>query len=376
MSENQIQSIGTTPATKTLTARCYCKAVHFTLAVPLSSIPLKVHLCHCSICRYTHGTLCIFHAPLPSGVSPSFIAPSSLSSSLTAYRHAKASSTRYFCSTCSCHIGDVGVDDDEWVISASIFDANKDDVPAVWDIQTHVNTASAPGGGLYEWLPRVNGKEMKVWNPRDGAENAAIKTTTPGREVGIDGEEVLRAQCHCGGVSFTISRPKAAMLEEKAYEPWLSPVDPRKWPACLDACDDCRLQTGVHAIGWACIAESCIAPKVPGDLQLGGASKTFKSSEDVWRSFCGTCGASVMAYFNYGGARRQENGERLLNIAAGILRAPEGVLAEEWLTWRTGRVAWAESGMRYDAGLTEGLSEGMAEWGRENHGEAWGFNIG
>ncbi|KAK1624502.1 glutathione-dependent formaldehyde-activating enzyme [Colletotrichum phormii] len=374
MSETQPQPTGSPPATKTLTARCYCKAVHFTLTLPTSSLPLKVHLCHCSICRYTHGTLCIFHAPLPSGVSPYFIAPSSLSSSLTAYRHATASSTRYFCSTCSCHIGDVGVDDDEWVISTSIFDANQDDVPAVWDIRTHVNTASAPGGGLYEWLPRVNGNELKIWNPKT-AESEAAASTTHGREVGVDGEEVLRAQCHCGGVSFTISRPKASMLEDKAYGAWLSPVDARKWPACVDACDNCRLQTGAHAIGWVCIPESCITPSVPEDLQLGGTGKTFKSSENVWRSFCGTCGASVMAYFGVDG-RRQENGERLVNVAAGILRAPEGVFAEKWVTWRTGRVAWAESGMRYDAGLTEGLGVGMATWGRERHGEAWEFNIG
>ncbi|KAK1522582.1 glutathione-dependent formaldehyde-activating enzyme [Colletotrichum costaricense] len=375
MSEDHLQPTGSAPTTKTLTARCYCKAVHFTLTLPTSSLPLKVHLCHCSICRYTHGTLCIFHAPLPSGVSPSFIAPSLLSSSLTAYRHATASSTRYFCSTCSCHIGDVGVDDDDLVISASIFDANQDDVPAVWDVRSHVNTASAPGGGLYEWLPAVNGKEMNIWNPKKEDSEATTSTTTHGREVGVDGEEVLRAQCHCGGVSFTISRPKASMLEDKAYEAWLSPVDSRKWPACVDACDDCRLQTGVHAIAWVCIPESCITPSVPEGLQLGGTAKTFKSSENVRRSFCGTCGASVMAYFGVDG-RKQANGERLVNVAAGILRAPEGCLAEEWVTWRTGRVAWADSGMRYDAGVTQGLGEGMARWGRERHGEAWGFNIG
>ncbi|GKT51456.1 uncharacterized protein ColSpa_11637 [Colletotrichum spaethianum] len=369
MSEDQVAE--TQVDMKTLTAQCYCKAVHFNLTLPASSLPLKVHLCHCSICRYTHGTPCIFHAPLPSGIAPDFIAPSSLSS-LTAYRHSTASSTRYFCSTCSCHIGDVGVDDDDWVISASMFDANKDDVPATWDIRTHVNTASAPGGGLYNWLPRIAGADMRVWNPEDPKAN---ETTSPGREVGIDGEEVLRAQCHCGGVSFTISRPKAAMVDDQAYKKWLSPIDSTKWIACLDVCDDCRLQTGAHAVGWAFIPESCISPQVPEDLSIG-TSKKFASSEGVLRSFCGTCGATVMGYFDCDGARRQADGNRLLNVATGILRAPEGVLAEKWLTWRTGRVAWAESGRRYDSALTEALGEGLASWGREMHGQAHDFSTG
>ncbi|GKT59807.1 DUF636 domain protein [Colletotrichum tofieldiae] len=369
MSENQAAEAQA--EMKVLTAQCYCKDVRFTLTLSTSYLPLKVHLCHCSICRYTHGTLCIFHAPLPPGVAPDFIAPSSLSS-LTAYRHATAASTRYFCSTCSCHIGDVGIDDDDWVISASIFDANKDDVPAAWDIRTHVNTASAPGGGLYNWLPRISGVDMKSWNPKESNKNEIV---APGREVGIDGEDVLRAQCHCGGVAFTISRPNSTMVDDKGYQKWLSPIGSTKWMACVDVCDDCRLQTGAHAVGWAFIPESCLSPQVPEDLGIG-TSKTFESSEGVLRSFCGTCGATVMAYFDCGGARRHGDGTRLLNVAAGLLRAPEGVLAEKWLTWRTGRLAWGESGMRYDSALTEALLEGLANWGKEMHGETRDFNIG
>ena len=95
-------------ATKTLTAQCYCKAVHYTVAVPAASLPLRAHLCCCSICRYTHGTLTIFHATLPKGVAPQFVAPSSMDS-LTGYRHAEARSERYFCSTCGCHIGMLSV---------------------------------------------------------------------------------------------------------------------------------------------------------------------------------------------------------------------------------------------------------------------------
>ncbi|KAF9880206.1 glutathione-dependent formaldehyde-activating enzyme [Colletotrichum karsti] len=347
-------------ASKTLTAQCYCKSVHFNITVPTSALPLKVHLCHCSTCRYTHGTLSTFHARLPSGVAPSFISPSSLSS-LTAYRHATATNTRYFCSTCGCHIGDQGINnDDDWVISASIFDANKDDVPSVWDIHQHVNTDSAPGGGLYNWLPSIAGKEINVRNPKTpDAKTAAA----PALETGEHGEELLRGQCHCGGVSFTISRPSAGVA---SYRDWISPTEPGKWMAGADTCGDCRLQTGAHVTGWAFVPQSCIAPRVPGDLTLG-TSKMFQSTEKVSRSFCGVCGASVLAFYS-GPERALVDGDRLFNLAVGLLRAPEGVLAEDWLTWRTVKVGWAENGREYDAALVEALAEGTARWG-EKYGD-------
>lgn len=40
-----------------LTARCHCKAIDYTIDLPETALPLPVHLCHCSICRHTHGTL-------------------------------------------------------------------------------------------------------------------------------------------------------------------------------------------------------------------------------------------------------------------------------------------------------------------------------
>ncbi|KAL0944977.1 DUF636 domain protein [Colletotrichum truncatum] len=347
-------------ASKTLAAQCYCKAVHFTITVPTSSLPLKVHLCHCSICRYTHGTLCIFHAPLPSGVGPSFIAPSSLST-LTAYRHAAAKSTRYFCSTCGCHIGDQGIDDSDWVISASIFDANKDDVPSIWDIHQHVNTDSAPGGGLYDWLPSIAGKQLKVWNPTKPDSGDVV--VPPKQEFDKDGKEVLRAQCHCGGISFTISRPSPGV---ESYKDWISPTEPTKWMAAADSCGDCRLQTGAHITGWAFVPQSCISPEIPEDLTLG-TSRMYQSTEKVFRSFCGTCGASSLAFYS-GPERALVNGDRLFNLSVGLLRAPEGVLAENWLTWRTVKVGWAENGKQYDSALVEALTEGTEKWGKK-HGD-------
>jgi hypothetical protein len=352
---------------KTLTAQCYCKVVHFTIKVKRSDLPLATHLCHCSICRYTHGSFCVFHAPLPEGVAPRWVAPSG-TDKVTIYRHAKAQSERMFCNTCGCHIGDIGLNDPGWVISTSIFDTNANDIPKVWEIKTHVNTHSAPGGGIYDWLPTLGGKEIRVWNPAD-EEKADTEIELP-RDS--EGKEMLRAECHCGGVSFNISRPTRAMVEDAEYRKILPPGDPTHWSGVLDLCDDCRLLTGSHVVPWTFVPESSITPQFSQNLELGTA-KSYQSSPGVLRSFCGTCGATVGGYF--GDERMHSNGDRLLDISCGILRAPEGVLAEQWITWRTGRPSWADSGARYDRELAESLIAGMATWGKEKHGEVLDFPI-
>lgn len=200
---------------------------------------------------------------------------------------------------------------------------------------------------------------MRVWNPQRPDAEAA----PPRLETGENGEELLRGRCHCGGVSFTISRPSA---DVESYRDWISPTEPSKWMAAADACGDCRLQTGAHVTGWAFVPQSCISPRVPEDLALG-TSKMFQSTERVSRSFCGVCGASVLAF--YGGPERAlVDGDRLFNLSVGLLRAPEGVLAEDWLTWRTVKIGWAENGKQHDSAVVEALTEGTKKWG-EKHGD-------
>jgi hypothetical protein len=247
--------------TRTLTARCLCRAVHFTITLPESALPLPVRLCHCNVCRYTHGTLSVFHADLPRNVTPQFVAPSSTAACLTGYRPARttrakdgtvgrlaAASERFFCSTCGAHVGDVGVADNEakgqWVVATSLLEAHGPDVAVV---RVHCFTRSAYGGGFEGSLPRMGGREVKVWNPGEGEEGFEESVNEPPpREVGADGEERLRAQCHCGGVSFTIGRPTEEVLEDEFMRAFVSPLDKNKWSACLDLCDDCRLVNGTQ----------------------------------------------------------------------------------------------------------------------------------
>ncbi|KAJ5659150.1 hypothetical protein N7507_005601 [Penicillium longicatenatum] len=334
---------------KVLTASCHCHTVQFSIHVPIASLPLNVHMCHCSICRHTHGTPCTFHARLPSGVEPQFISPSNLGN-LTAYKHATSISTRYFCSTCGCQIGDQIHADGRWVISNAIFDANRADT-GIWRFTTHLHPDSARDGGLSAVVSTIDGQHLELVMP--GHSSQPIKDTPRDDEVS---DEKLLAECHCGGVSFHMSRPRADFIVSPTGQSWLSPLDQTKWLACMDLCDDCRLVNGTHVIGWIFVPVNHISPN-PSPNLLIGSTKAYRSTADVLRTFCRTCGATV----SYSCDGRPE----IVDIAVGLLRAPEGVMAENWTLWRAGRPSWPENGLRYHAGFSHALIEGMKQWGAE-----------
>lgn len=333
---------------KVLTASCHCKNVRYTVTLPTDSLPLKVYMCHCSICRYAHGAPCCFHTQLPLGVEPQFLAPSSLDS-LTAYEHPQALSTRYFCSTCGCQVGDRAKHDGRWVISSSIFDENKED-PGVWQFDSHLYPGSAPDGGLAALLPSIDGHQLEMNDPE-----SLVQPSHHEHPNGA-GDNRLLAQCDCGGVSFTISRPSEEFIASPASQGWLHPSDKIKWLACWDLCNDCRLVNGTHVIGWMFVPLDHISPRPPSELMIG-SSKGYRSSEGVLRTFCGTCGATV----SYNCSHRPH----IVDVAVGILRAPEGVMAENWALWRAGRPAWPENGLDYHGGFARALITGMKQWGRE-----------
>ncbi|KAJ5175451.1 uncharacterized protein N7482_001328 [Penicillium canariense] len=340
--------------TKTLTAACHCRNVQFTITLPTASLPLNINLCHCTICRYVHGAPCCFHAPLPVGVDLEFIAPSSMDQ-LTSYTHPSFQSTKWFCTNCGCHIGDQSLTDVEWVISTSIFDANREE-EGVWKFQTHYCPGSAADGGLSSVFSTVDGHQLRMIDPEPAPASQVAGTEEGEGEGDRDEDEDLLAQCHCGGVSFRIARPRDEFIASSASTGWLSPIDPKRWLASMDVCDDCRLVTGTNVIGWMFVPVDHVSPRPPADLLIG-SSKGYRSTEDVLRTFCGTCGATVL----YWCAERPQ----IVDVATGLLRAREGVMAEKWAVWRANRPAWPENGLRYHGGFSRALIEGMKRWGTE-----------
>lgn len=353
--------------TKTLEARCRCRAVHFTVTLPLSALPLPIHLCHCSMCRYRSGAPCVFHTHIDKQWPVEFIAPS-VEENITQYDIPGAKSLWHFCSTCGCHVGSRLRTDGSWVISTSIF---SDHGTENFMIRKHIHSKSTKDGGLAACMENslsgqrsgAQGEEtIEDWNP----DNEVAKVIEP--ETDNKGQERLRAQCHCGGVSFTIGRPTAEHLTDSFHQRYVSPLDKSKWLATYDVCNDCRLVDGTHVVGWTFVPVSSIDLPIKRDLAVG-TSKTYASSPGVLRSFCGTCGATI--FFSCE-ERRPTEDTQVLDVATGILRAPEGVMATEWLTWRP-RVAHAHSGKSYDQNFWLALTEGMNSWAdkqyRREHGE-------
>lgn len=343
--------------TKTLEAKCYCGSVHLTVDLPSSALPLTVHLCHCSLCRYTAGVPCIFHAGLPADIVPKFVEPSS-EANMTRYR-GPIHDYWCFCSSCGCHITAIGIEKGNWTISTSIF---TDHGPDKFRIAEHNFSKSAIDGGIAKLLTHMDGRELDDYNPPDDSPQAKITESEP--EVGKDGEDRLRAKCHCGGVSFTIPRPTQKVLDDEFMSQFVSQEDETKWRASLDVCDDCRLVTGTHVIGWTFLPLMLCDPPIKPDLLIGTA-KTYRTSPDVLRSFCGTCGATVFYSVD---DRRPTDEQQIVDLSTGILRAPEGVMAENWLTWRA-KLSWGDSGKRYDGSFTEALQDGMSKWVAKTQGE-------
>ena len=63
----------------------------------------------------------------------------------------------------------------------------------------------------------------------------------------------------------------------------------------------------------------------------------------------------------------------MMNVAMGILRAPEGVRAENWVTWGTANPSFASP--EDDPMFVEAMVKGHRKWGIEQHGEVVGFPV-
>ncbi|KAJ5309051.1 hypothetical protein PENANT_c020G10330 [Penicillium antarcticum] len=282
---------------------------------------------------------------------------------LTRYNHASALGTRHFCSKCGCHVGDLGIDDGNWTISTAIFTEPN---IGLWNMWSHCFTDSSADGGFSALFSHIDGQRLEIVNPGDTSDSSKKDASgnIQSSEAGSTSEDLL-AQCHCGGVSFNISRPQQEFITSTASEGWLHPSDTSKWLALLDLCDDCRLVDGTNIMAWTFVPVNHISPHISADLIIG-SSKSYRSSKDVLRTFCGTCGATVF----YSCASRPG----IVDVAVGILRAPEGTMAEKWLIWRAGRIGAASDGLKYDAAFSTALIEGMARWGGE-HGMPGDFVV-
>ena len=107
----------------------------------------------------------------------------------------------------------------------------------------------------------------------------------------------------------------------------------------------------------------CFIPTIDISLDEGGEEtfklplgtlKAYESSKGVTRYHCGRCGASVF----YTNEKRTD----LMDVAVGVLDAPEGSRAATWLDWRLNRVSFREDAAGRAEVLVEALEKGQQAW--------------
>lgn len=209
-------------------------------------------------------------------------------------------------------------------------------------------------GGLSQWLLNVNedGIESRRWKAR------AIKSETFDNDrpalVGASDEHLqsprdIPIQCRCKGVDLVLRRsPDEFSPTESGSLPFFVDPTTHRHIATFDACNTCRSMFGVEIVNWtfALLRQMHYASHTeqPGfpqsaqellkavsgpdrDARLGTLS-LYKSSPDVQRYFCSRCSASVF----YAVDDRPD----LVDVAVGLLDAPEGARAERDLIWNMG----------------------------------------
>ncbi|KAL4879902.1 hypothetical protein BJY04DRAFT_219708 [Aspergillus karnatakaensis] len=367
----------TTPSTH-LTASCHCRRINFTLTLPTSTLPLNVTICHCDTCRTSTGAPCTFYAPLPLGVQPLFIAPSSFDS-LTGYTHARAHGdrsiedrgenertvTRFFCSRCGCHIGYRGMKDTgawRWYISVSIFEEGS---AAAWKFVGNAFADKTVDGGFSEFFNGMHKRQLQVRDQpiqESQEERDARREEVEAEAELIEEEYQLLAKCHCGELSLSISRPRADYMTkpESGHSVHYSNTHLPRWLALVDLCSDCRLVTGTHLTTWLFVQRDHISPSIPESLLIGTA-RSYWSSDNVLRTFCGTCGATVFV-------TQAQQGD-VVDIATGLLRAREGVMLGHWAWWRGLDGSFLGDGLKYDEVFARALKVGFEAWRVREYGE-------
>jgi hypothetical protein len=230
----------------------------------------------------------------------------------------------------SVEVGDVT----KWCVSAPSVDAEED----IWEFADHLHVRDTGDGGLATLLTNIDGTEIGLWNELhvgDQPDWQPHQRKSDTIEDMIQLKELLHARCYCGGVSFSISRPTG---HETFTEIDKNNVrkDKTKWLGIHDVCNSCRVTISTFVISWLFPSRDHItlsdgAP-YPADGMFGTA-KLYKSSGGVERTFCGTCGATV----SYVTAERPH----VVDIAAGLL-VVENARAEDWVEWRTYKLAFEE----------------------------------
>lgn len=369
--------------TKTLKASCHCGKAAHEITIPSKDLPLTSYFCNCDSCRHMTGTLFLSCAQLPPTYQPS----AAVIEKLTVFKFSDRI-TQYFCTRCGAHVYAHCLPDPKDPESSENWDVMSgtlETFDGVVDLKGYEYIHDTIDGGFTDFMPTVKGKALKRWpyHPTDGRLPQYWRASEPPESLRQGAR--LPAYCKCKGVQFFIARPSAQSTQadrpwpdlliphyeqtiakdDPAHETWWLRANKTKFLAGLCSCDSCRLVSGMEITPWAFIPTIDITldaeGKVPYKPQFG-TLKSYNSSKGVARHFCSKCGAIV--FF--------EDAERatttLLDVAVGLLSAPEGARAETWLEWRTERLSFREDAEGRADSLIEGIENGLREFREKGYG--------
>jgi hypothetical protein len=248
------------------------------------------------------------------------------------------------------------------------------------DIKAHIWIEDSRDGGASEFVPKLDGKPLKRFLTEPGqSEEIPLGWKAPDAHLKQPGEaEKLYAHCHCKGVEFWISRASERSKNAESpfpdllipyhshssanphNKPWWLPREDR-FLAGTCSCNSCRRSSGFEITCWTFVPASDIKLKDGRAFQRNpywGTMKTYRSSPNVTRTFCGNCGCTIF----WDGDERPT----IVDVAVGLLDADSGARAEEWLAWRTERVSFTEDAV--NGQLITSLEEGLKEWKEKNQG--------
>lgn len=298
----------------------------------------------------------------------------------------------YHCGTCGSqmfghfwHDADDRSKGDQWdILSGSLQKAE-----GVFEFQAHEFVADTLDGGFTDFLPSIAGKQLPRWSFRpERSEQLPLDWRSPERpsvESSLSSDRV-HCSCKCGGVEFWIARPSERSKDAKSELPdltlpyhssqpraddetWWLMDDGKRFLAGVCSCDECRLDSGCEWVEWAFVPTIDISldaeGKKPYDLPFGaeqgwGTLKGYQSTKkdkSVWRYHCSDCGA--MVFFTC------DSRTDLIDVAVGVIDAPEGARAESLLEIWTQRLSYREDGMPRAESITLAVEEGLKKFGEK-----------
>ncbi|KAK5988795.1 hypothetical protein PT974_10286 [Cladobotryum mycophilum] len=243
------------------------------------------------------------------------------------------------------------------VFTGSLFNHQ---TPGLISLTDHIFVGDTIDGGASPWLQHLSGSNSisRRWRARqDISEELDMQWPPKEALMNIENEtgpDAIPLRCHCKSVNFVLRRGDAqfAAMDSKTL-PWFIDPTTHKHIATFDACNSCRSTFGMDILNWtfALLGQldfgnenvSGPSPSFPQTTQQlkdvflrpgpsrdsrFGTLAMYASSPDVQRYFCSSCSASVF----YAVDDRQD----LVDVAIGLLDAPEGARAESLLVWGLG----------------------------------------